>query len=154
MVKLTKGSVERMHVAREGEDLHLFDRHVVQILSIKPILYQIRYPFLERYRVILSDGDNFIQAILGITLNNMAADRTLRKFCVVALESSSVRMGLYRNRCVLVSPACDVLKFSFCRFLIIMALSVLETLDTKIGNPTVIDGSQHYATSPSPGPRL
>jgi len=57
----------------------------VQFLSIKK-LPSSKTDTTDRFRLIISDGKHFIQAMLATQLNDLVANDTLKKHTVVILE--------------------------------------------------------------------
>ena len=67
------------------EDVDIFSsEHTVQLLNIKRIGNFHLGP--DRYRIIISDGINYMQAMLAIQLNEMVQHCLIRKNTVVILE--------------------------------------------------------------------
>lgn len=58
----------------------------VQLLSIKKVTNVGTGQSPDRYRLIVSDGTHFIQAMLATQLNHLVDNETIKKLCVVVLE--------------------------------------------------------------------
>lgn len=59
----------------------------VQFLSIKKVTNtSTNGANLDRYRLIVSDGTHFIQAMLATQLNHLVENDTIKKLCVAVLE--------------------------------------------------------------------
>jgi len=71
------------------EDVDVFSsEHTVQLLSIKKVGNNptASGPAPDRYRIIMSDGMNYMQAMLATQLNEMVQQDLIRKNTVVTLE--------------------------------------------------------------------
>lgn len=85
MVQLTAGSCYRLQHATP-EDEELFNgQHTVQFLSIKKV-NSVNPGGVDRYRIIMSDGIYFIQAMLATQLNSMVNDNTIGKHTIAVIE--------------------------------------------------------------------
>lgn len=85
MVQLTAGSCARLSQATP-EDENLFDQeHTVQFLSIKKV-NSTNPNGVDRYRIIMSDGIYFIQAMLATQLNNLVNENLIGKHTVAVVE--------------------------------------------------------------------
>ncbi|KIW03005.1 uncharacterized protein PV09_05663 [Verruconis gallopava] len=81
---------------------------VVQCLQIKAL--QSKQPAqdgLDRYRLILSDIDNFIQSMLATQLNDMVISGELKKGCLLRLNA--YQPNLVKDKKILVVMSCEVL---------------------------------------------
>ncbi|KAG5645082.1 hypothetical protein DXG03_007173 [Asterophora parasitica] len=116
MVQLTAGCCARLATA-PPENEELFNGpHTVQFLSIKKV--NAGNPGgVDRFRIIMSDGINFLQAMLATQLNGMVNDQTIGKHTVAVIEKLT----------------CNYVQEK--RLIIILALRVLETAADKIGDP-------------------
>lgn len=83
--QLTAGSCKLLQNATP-EDVDVFNtQHTVQFLSIK----KVGNPAAstpDRYRIIMSDGIHYMQAMLATQLNGMVQDNTIGKNTVAVLE--------------------------------------------------------------------
>lgn len=87
-IQLTAGSCARLHHATP-EDEDLFNSpHTVQFLSIKKVTptSTTNNPSVDRYRIILSDGINFVQAMLATQLNHLVQENAIGKHTVATIE--------------------------------------------------------------------
>lgn len=85
MVQLTAGICARLYAAMPG-DQELFNAsHTVQFLSIKKVSSG-NAGALDRYRIIVSDGINFLQAMLATQLNVMVNNGTIGKNTIAVIE--------------------------------------------------------------------
>lgn len=77
---LSTGCIERLQTIEQTTSE---DEYVFQILSLKPVNQPQGTP---RYRIILSDGVHFMQAMLATQLNNLIQDGTIVKHSVIKIE--------------------------------------------------------------------
>jgi replication factor A1 len=85
MFQLTTGSVHRLHDADPDDDDLFSMPHTLQILSIKKV-NAAATGSVDRYRIIISDGISFMQAMLATQLNHMVNDNTIGKHTVIAVD--------------------------------------------------------------------
>lgn len=70
------------------DDDEIFEMpHTVQVLSSKLIVQPGSN--IERYRIILSDGETLLQAMLATQLNDMMTENRIPKHSVVVLEKTT-----------------------------------------------------------------
>jgi len=83
--QLTPGAIQRLKTA-PSEDLDVLkSEYIVQILSLKKIgAATVNGP--DRYRIIISDGVYYMQAMLATPLNRVVLDNTLARGSIVSLE--------------------------------------------------------------------
>lgn len=88
--QLTAGICERINNIQDGEDLEpLYNSGpVVQVLSIKKVgqTTGTGAAAQDRYRVIVSDGEYFLQAMLATQINAQVESGELAKNSVVKVE--------------------------------------------------------------------
>ncbi|KAF8077769.1 hypothetical protein FPV67DRAFT_1775138 [Lyophyllum atratum] len=137
MVQLTAGSCHRLSNASPDDDDLFNGPHTVQFLSIKKV-NSGNAGGTDRFRIIMSDGINFLQAMLATQLNSMVNDQTIGKHTVAVIEKLT----------------CNYIQEK--RLIIILALRVLETTAEKIGDPKplteVADAPQSAGSTPAPAP--
>ena len=80
-MSLTKGFCQRANQITSSDELK--GEVLLQLLSIKKIPGATGVP--DRHRVIISDGEQFMQAMFATTLNDKVEDETFRRNCVVKL---------------------------------------------------------------------
>lgn len=87
-VQLSTGICMQLNgVSSEEEQETLCAAHpTVQILSIKKVGQSGTGNTVDRYRVIVSDGQYFLQAMLATQVNKMVEDGTLTKNSVVVID--------------------------------------------------------------------
>ncbi|KAL8305036.1 hypothetical protein RB597_004020 [Gaeumannomyces tritici] len=92
-------------------------------------------PFPERYRVVLSDMDNYIQCMLSTQANHIIHDNLLYKGSIVRVRSYSASQLKGRS------------------ILVLLDLEVIESLGIyeKLGEPTSIEAKGEPATSTTIG---
>ena len=84
--QLTAGSCELLQNATP-EDIDVFNtQHVMQFLSIKQVGQHPTSSTPDRYRIIMSDGIHYMQAMLATQLNSMVQENTIGKNTVAVLE--------------------------------------------------------------------
>lgn len=66
--------------------------HRVQILSIRQLVPA------DRYRIVLSDGLHYMQALLHTRLNGLVANQQLRKYAIVMLEAQQLATATIEGR--------------------------------------------------------
>lgn len=87
---LDTGISVRLTDAEQDDELLFNSPHTMQILSTKLIAPPPGSSNTQsRYRIILSDGQYFIQAMLATQLNHMVTDEVLDKNVVIVLEKVS-----------------------------------------------------------------
>ncbi|KAG5354081.1 hypothetical protein C0989_009779 [Termitomyces sp. Mn162] len=122
MVQLTAGICARLHAATPDDHEVFSGPHTVQFLSIKKV-NSGNAGALDRFRIIVSDGINFLQAMLATQLNGMVNDGTIGKHTVAVIEKLT----------------CNYVQDK--KLYIILALRVLETATEKIGDPKAFETS-------------
>ena len=80
---LTPGAVQAIQANQKPEGNNF---PVVQVLGIKKIQSKNKQNSQDRYRLVLSDGAFYQQAMLGIQQNELIAAGTLAPNCVVQLK--------------------------------------------------------------------
>lgn len=82
-VELSKNCIQRLLSASIDESLWT-EGHVIQLLSLKRIANP-REPsgMQDRYRLIISDGSHYTQAMLATQLNHFVEKQTIKKNTVV-----------------------------------------------------------------------
>lgn len=98
---ITKGIITRMHHAQAGDEELYRSGPVVQLLSVKSVTAnpQAGNGPAERFRLILSDGEFYVQAMLATQINSLVHNEEIVKHSIIQLEqftSSSVK----GKRCV------------------------------------------------------
>jgi len=89
--QLTAGSCEQLQTAAPS-DAAIFDSpHTIQFLSIKKVSNPSTSNSapVDRYRIIISDGVHFTQAMLATQLNNMVVEGTITKHSVAVVEKAT-----------------------------------------------------------------
>ena len=86
---LSEGSIERIHNAPGPDDDIFNSSPTVQILSLKKVPTRegtVNTNAPDRYRLIISDGKLFSQAMLATQLTPLVEDNQLGKGSIVKLE--------------------------------------------------------------------
>ncbi|KAJ6618842.1 replication factor-A protein 1 [Mycena sp. CBHHK59/15] len=127
MSQLSSGSCEALQNAAPG-DSSLFDAtHRLQLLSVR--LVTSNTTAVDRYRIIISDGIHFIQAMLATQLNDLVRDNEIRKNTIVNVTKMT----------------CNFVQDK--RLLIILTLDVVAHSNEKIGSPVSLGGPEASGTS-------
>ncbi|KAI7849609.1 hypothetical protein BDC45DRAFT_448356 [Circinella umbellata] len=115
-MELTKNAIKTLYDSR-GESSSA-EHPILQVINVKPVQAQAG----TRYRVILSDGTYFMQAMLSTQNNELAANNTLQRWSLIRLLES----------------ICNEVNGR--RILIILGVEVVGESRTKIGDPKSIEG--------------
>ncbi|EDR14355.1 uncharacterized protein LACBIDRAFT_182415 [Laccaria bicolor S238N-H82] len=131
--QLTAGSCERLNNATPSEEDVFNQPHTVQFLSIKKVnTTNASSSAVDRYRIIMSDGIHFIQAMLATQLNSMVQDNTIGRHTVAVIEKLT----------------CNYVQEK--RLIIILSLRVLAHSAEKIGEPKQMEAPHDPAASVTP----
>ncbi|MCJ1429364.1 Replication factor A protein 1 [Sticta canariensis] len=111
---------------------------VLQCVQIKPLAGQ--QGSVERFRVVLSDIDSFVQCMLATQVCHVVHEGKLRKGCFVRLKSfqaNEVKGKKYGPSTVCIHTVVDMSG----RILIVLGLDVLEELGEceKLGEPKTLE---------------
>ncbi|PPQ93249.1 hypothetical protein CVT25_015247 [Psilocybe cyanescens] len=132
--KLSDGSVKLFQNSLP-EDVGVFDReYTLQFLSIKKVGNNANAPISappERYRIIISDGQHYMQAMLATQLNELVQENLITKNTIAVIEKLT----------------CNYVQEK--RLVIILALRVLEHTADKIGDPQQIEPADQPIDSPA-----
>lgn len=96
-VELSTGICARLQEADSADNSIYDETPVVQFLSLKKIAGTEKTP--DRYRIVMSDGEYFLQAILATQLNQIVEDGELGKSTIVRLDKYTVNL-VQSKRCV------------------------------------------------------
>ncbi|KAI6045607.1 hypothetical protein EDC04DRAFT_2888624 [Pisolithus marmoratus] len=119
MVQLTSGICNRLSGASPTEIDEIGGGYTVQLVSIKKVgAVSVAAPAIDRYRIIMSDGVHFVQAMLATQLNDLVSNEEVVKNSVVIIDKLT----------------CNVLGDK--RLIIVLDLHVVSRDEEKIGNPT------------------
>ncbi|GAA5996274.1 replication factor A subunit protein RFA1 [Rhodotorula paludigena] len=117
-MELTTGAIKAMYEGG-GDDASAVDP-ILQVLSVKKVNSSGQGQ--DRYRLILSDGEHFAQAMLTTTLNHLVAGEEPQMVRNAIVKLPTYAVNVVQNR----------------RIVIILNVEVLGVED-KIGNPTTIE---------------
>lgn len=94
MVQLTSGICSRLNEASPAEVEGLSSGYTVQLLSIKKVTASTTTaaPSIDRYRIIISDGVHFVQAMLATQLNDLVVNEEITKNSVVIVDKHSCNL--------------------------------------------------------------
>lgn len=82
--RLTPGSCAQLQLSPYDGDAYTKE-HVVQFLSVK----KVGPGTSDRYRLIISDGTHFIQAMLATQCNALVESEEIKRFTVAAIERAT-----------------------------------------------------------------
>ncbi len=90
--QLTAGVCSRIN-ENLSDDNELFNSQpTVQLLSFKKIPPTGGPTNVDRYRVIVSDGEHFVQSMLATQLNNLVEEDLIAKCTIAIIEKFSVNL--------------------------------------------------------------
>ncbi|KAG1754337.1 hypothetical protein EDB19DRAFT_1892356 [Suillus lakei] len=125
MSQLSSGICRRLNEAPQEEIDQLASGHTVQLLSIKKVApTPSSTTATDRYRIIISDGVHFVQAMLATQLNDLVTNGDINKNTVVIIDKL----------------ACNFVQDK--RLIIILDLHVVSRAEEKIGAPTAPPSTQ------------
>ncbi|KAG9315620.1 hypothetical protein JVU11DRAFT_3262 [Chiua virens] len=127
--QLSAGICTRLNDASPDEIDSLGSGFTVQLLSIKKVSQQTSTANIDRYRIIISDGVHFVQAMLATQLNDLVASGRIIKNSIIVIDKLT----------------CNFVQDK--RLLIILDLGVVSREEEKIGNPTAVPGSSAAAAN-------
>lgn len=119
-------------MAASQEDDQLFvSPHIVQVLSIKLLPQQSKPQSVDRYRIIISDGLHFIQAMIATQLNGLIASEEFTRFSTIKITRLTANMVQGKKLHIILG--CEVVE---------------KIVNDKIGDPQAlkVDGE-----TPTPG---
>ena len=87
-IQLTAGICRRLNDTQDQNELEELwtSEPTVQILSIKKVGPQTGPTHTDRYRIIVSDGETFLQAMMATQLNHFVEEGHVGKNTVVVIE--------------------------------------------------------------------
>lgn len=88
MSQLSAGICLKLQNAESGDEDLFTAGHTVQFLSIKQVTPTTTgsSAAMDRYRIIISDGEHFLQAMLATQLNSLVHDDSIGKNTVAVIE--------------------------------------------------------------------
>ncbi|KAI8989731.1 replication factor-a protein [Trametes punicea] len=116
--QLTTGICARLNNPENDDDELFNSQPVVQFLSFKRVPPSGGASTMDRYRVIVSDGEHFLQAMLATQLNHMVEEEQLLKHSIAVIEKFT----------------CNLVQGK--KLWIILGLRVLKKEAEKVGSPT------------------
>ncbi|KAI0317460.1 replication factor-a protein [Amylostereum chailletii] len=133
--QLSVGMCERLHHGEQDDDELWASTPTLQFLSIKKVSSAQQSSTdrpVDRYRIIISDGVNFVQAMLATQLNDLVEKDMVGKNTIATVERMS----------------CNVIQGK--RLVVILGLRVEERNAEKIGNPVPLAAPTDAQTTPAP----
>ncbi|KAH9079268.1 replication factor-a protein [Lactarius deliciosus] len=150
---LTQGICERLNFGDKDDESLWGTKPTLQFLSIKKVVASAATnspsnqgaPTTDRYRIIISDGVHFLQAMLATQLNYLVEEDRIGKNTIALIENMSCQHIMDK------------------RLVILLSLRVLQRDAQKVGSPTplliqpTVDGpgpvaSTPVKTAPTPAP--
>ncbi|OBZ69131.1 Replication factor A protein 1 [Grifola frondosa] len=137
--QLTAGICARLNNAKDADDDILNCSPTLQFLSFKKVTPNAGSSTnVDRYRIIVSDGEHFLQAMLATQLNHLVEEGQIIKQTIAIIEKFTCNMVQGK------------------RLLIVLALRVLEKNAEKIGSPASLSppavGGAPENANPVPAP--
>ncbi|KAH9001416.1 replication factor-a protein [Lactarius akahatsu] len=146
---LTQGICERLNFGDKDDEYLWGTKPTLQFLSIKKVVASAATnspnnqgaPTTDRYRIIISDGVHFLQAMLATQLNHLVEEDRIGKNTIALIENMSCQHIMDK------------------RLVILLSLRVLQRDAQKVGNPApllsqpTVDGpvtSIPVKTAPAP----
>ncbi|KDQ61103.1 hypothetical protein JAAARDRAFT_124049 [Jaapia argillacea MUCL 33604] len=132
--ELSRGIITRLFHAQDGDDDLYTSQPTVQFLSVRKVDAP-SHATVDRYRLIISDGEYFMQAMLATQLNAMADEGEIKKNTVVVIERMT--RNLVQGK----------------QLVIVMGVRVVAQCDEKLGNALNIQppkGEKSEGVSPAP----
>ncbi|KAI9466060.1 replication factor-a protein [Lactarius psammicola] len=117
--QLTQGICERLNFGDKDDESLWNSKPTLQFLSIKKVVASAikAASTTDRYRIIISDGVHFLQAMLATQLNYLVEEDRIGKNTIAAIESMSCQHIMDK------------------RLVILLSLKVLQRDSQKIGSP-------------------
>lgn len=98
--QLTAGVCARLEDLSNIDDDLLNSKPTIQFLSFKKVPPTTGIAAtVDRYRIIISDGENFLQAMLATQLNHLIDEGEIKKHSIVVIEKFSCNL-VQEKRCV------------------------------------------------------
>src|SRR6266404_187655 len=140
--QLTEGICHKLNTGDKDDDSLWNSKPTLQFLSIKKVVASGATntstnqgaPTTDRYRIIISDGLYFLQAMLATQLNYLVEEDRIGKNTIAVIENMSCQYIVEKRS---VSSPLILLRMAHhhVRLVIILGLRVLQRDSQKIGNP-------------------
>ncbi|KAI0093894.1 replication factor-A protein 1 [Irpex rosettiformis] len=126
--QLTSGICERIHNIKNDEEQEALTQTTptLQVLSIKKVGPSTTAA--DRYRVIVSDGEHFLQAMLATQLNKFVEDDEVVKNSIIVIDKFT----------------CNFVQDK--RLLIILGMHPIHKATEKVGSPKALNNASEAAT--------
>jgi replication factor A1 len=135
---LSEGICLRLNTGDKDDEALWNSKPTLQFLSIKKVIpaTSLDNPnaSTDRYRIIISDGQHFLQAMLATQLNYLVEEDRVGKNTIAVIDSMSCQTILDK-RSVSHSAPLSQRSHDGNRLVILLSLRVLEREGSKIGNP-------------------
>jgi replication factor A1 len=123
-----------MYASPDDEQL-LNSPHILQVLSVKLLPQQPKPNTVDRYRIIISDGLNFIQAMIATQLNVLIAQDQIVKNSIIKV--TRLTSNLVQGKKLHIILGCEV---------------VQKVVSEKIGDPQALKGDGEPTPAPASNP--
>ena len=143
--QLTDGICQRLNSGDKDDESLWNSMPTLQFLSIKKVVASGApntsnnqgTSTNDRYRIIISDGQHFLQAMLATQLNYLVEEDRIGKHTIAIIETMSCQHILDKRS---VHPLLSLLRMTHhhIRLVILLGLRVLQRDSPKIGNPAPI----------------
>ena len=138
---LSVGICQRLNSGDKDDESLWNSKPTVQFLSIKKVAASntssaVNNPnsATDRYRIIISDGQNFLQAMLATQLNHLVEEDRISKNTIAVIENMSCQ-PILENRSVCRSFPLFWSPHDRTRLVIILGVRVLRRDSPKVGDP-------------------
>jgi len=135
---LAEGMCQRLNSGDRDDESLWNSKPTLQLLSIKKVIPATNpdnaNASTDRYRIIISDGQNFLQAMLATQLNHLVEEDRIGKNTIALIESMSCQTILDKRSVSRLSPLFQRSHYGH-RLVILLSLRVLQRDAPKIGNP-------------------
>lgn len=143
---LSEGICQKLNSGDSNDESLWSSKPTLQFLSIKKVVPAANQPgpannanaTTDRYRIIISDGQNFLQAMLATQLNHLVEDDRIGKNTVALIESMSCQ-NILDKRSVSRLSRLSQRSHNENSLVILLGLRVLEREASKIGNPAPLN---------------
>lgn len=143
---LSGGICQRLHTGDSNDESIWSTKPTLQFLSIKKVVPGANpgpnnpNATTDRYRIIISDGRHFLQAMLATQLNYLVEEDRIGKNTIALIENMSCQTITEKRSVSLLSPFVQR-SHGDNRLVILLALRVLQRDAQKVGDPAPLNVS-------------
>src|SRR6267154_4463269 len=144
---LSGGICQRLHTGDSNDETIWSTKPTLQFLSIKKVVPGANpgpnnpNATTDRYRIIISDGQHFLQAMLATQLNYLVEEDRIGKNTIALVENMSCQTITDKRSVSRLSPFVQR-SHGDNRLVILLALRVLQRDAQKVGEPAPLNVSQ------------